>query len=200
MHCWEEKCSASQCICTQNPAPLQSTDRASRGAPTRSSHTHRFAVQVRAQGNLQTFPKQTNTSTGRNIKMHLLALSAPRPEPDPPLLLHPAQSSFLSVGTTSNKNNFQNTVCSEKKHSSLFLRATEHREPQHEDSLQLKQAQSTPALGCQPPAGPPLGSRPRLPFRKARGGRGFVSSSRARSCPTGLLSCPTLLLFPCNPP
>lgn len=38
---------------------------------------------------------QTTIIPRNHLEMHLVALSAPRLEPDPPFLLHPAQSSFL---------------------------------------------------------------------------------------------------------
>lgn len=41
---------------------------------------------------------------------------------------------------------------------------------------------------------------PSTAIQKSRGGRGAVSPPPRCSCPTGFLSCLTLLLFPCNPP
>lgn len=115
---------------------------------------------------------QTTIIPRNHLEMHLVALSAPRLEPDPPFLLHPAQSSFLyPCLSNTKKNHFQkNQLVLKTKHSSPSLRATE---PQHEDSLQLKQAESpvhasspVPATSRSSPWLSPSPAIPKSPGRK----------------------------------
>lgn len=155
----------------KGPAPPQSTDRANLGAAKQCSMcVGLFAVQAAGRAGLREAaePPQTGISTTRSPSPASHP-SAPGLQPLPPL--HPAPSRFLCLCLGKKQQNpFPKAACSENTAS---LRATE--------SPQLKQAEHLLLLSscCQrqhlPLALPPLGSLPRLPLRKAPGGRGFVS-------------------------
>lgn len=107
-----------------------------------------------AQGKLQTFPRPTDTSTGRNLKMlQLLTLLQGWSQ-----TLHGAA---LPLGLN---NEHQTTVCSENK---AFPTAPPGCRAQRAPDRGLPPVKTSREPGCQPP-GPPLGSRPHLPFTKGR--------------------------------
>lgn len=118
-------------------------------------------------GKLQSYPEQASAPQG-----------APAQRLVPPLLgcgqtLCPCSTQHRAGFSTcawaaSNRNHFQNQLVLKTQHSSELQRRA-----RHEDSPRLKQAKCLPLL--LPVPAPPLGSLPRLPFRKAPGGRGFVS-------------------------
>lgn len=120
-----------------------------------------------------------------------------RPSTSAPSCTEPRSLSVRQQQAT--KTIFKTQFVLKTKHSLPFL-STQSPSTRTPSSSNKPGAQCTAAPGCQALAGPPLGSRPHLLLRKARGRRGFARSSRSYSCPTGLLSCPTSLLFPCNPP
>lgn len=140
----------------KNPAPLQSTESASLGAPTQFRHTHRFAVHIAGRLELKgSYRPSPNKYQHRKKPQDasspsLCSKAGARPSTSAPSCTEQLSLSVLEQQAT--KIIFKKQLVLKTKHSSPFLRATEHGEPRHEDSLQLKQAESPVHVSSRVPA------------------------------------------------